>query len=143
MSIEIRLLGAGDAELLAHIAPDVFDNEVDSRWTAEFLADERHHLVIALDDGYVVGMASAVDHVHPDKGPQLWVNEVGVAASHQGQGIGRRLLEFLLAHGRALGCSEAWVLTEEANTEARRLYTRARGVESPALMYSFPLDTQR
>lgn len=143
MTIEIRLLGADDADVLAHVAPDVFDGEVDTRWTAEFLADERHHLVVALDDACVVGMASAMHYVHPDKGPELWVNEVGVAESHQGRGIGRKLLEALFAHGRALGCSEAWVLTEESNTAARRLYSGTGGVESPTLMYSFQLDPQR
>ena len=143
MSIEIRLLGASDTDVLANVAPDVFDGEVDTRWTAEFLADERHHLVVALDDTSVVGMASAVHYVHPDKGPELWVNEVGVAGSHQGRGIGRKLVEALLAHGRALGCAEAWVLTEESNTAARQLYSRTGGVESPALMYSFQLGPPR
>jgi hypothetical protein len=27
----------------------------------------------------VVGFASAVHYVHPDKAPELWINEVGVA----------------------------------------------------------------
>ncbi|MDP9178513.1 MAG: GNAT family N-acetyltransferase [Gemmatimonadota bacterium] len=135
------MLGAHDTEILANVAADVFDGPVEVRWSTEFLADERHHLVVALDAGCVVGMASAVHYVHPDKSPQLWVNEVGVADSYQGQGIGQKLLEALFAHGRTLGCSEAWVLTEESNMAARRLYARAGGVESPALMYSFPLDT--
>ncbi len=77
-------------------------------------------------------MASAVHYVHLDKVPELWINEVGVAPSHQRQGIGRRLLEALLQHGRALGCAETWVLTEEENAPTRQLtelytdiYTRA------------------
>lgn len=143
MPIEIRVLGADDAEVLAHVASDVFDGPVEPRWSAEVLTDERHHLVVALDSGCVVGMASGVHYVHPDKPPELWVNEVGVAESYQGQGIGRKLLAALFAHGRTLGCSEAWVLTEETNTAARRLYARAGGVESPTLMYSFPLDTHQ
>jgi len=143
MPIEIRVLGADDAEILDNVASDVFDGPVEQRWSSEFLADERHHLAVALDAGCVVGMASAVHYVHPDKAPELWVNEVGVAGSYRGQGIGQRLLEALFAHGRTLGCSEAWVLTEESNTAARRLYARAGGVESAALMYSFLLDTQQ
>jgi aminoglycoside 6'-N-acetyltransferase I len=143
MPIEIRVLRADDAEVLDSVASDVFDGPVEQRWSSEFLADERHHLAVALDAGCVVGMASAVHYVHPDKAPELWVNEVGVADAYQSQGIGLRLLEALFAHGRTLGCSEAWVLTEESNTAARRLYARAGGVESAALMYSFPLDTQK
>lgn len=140
MSVEIRLLGTGDVTTLGRVAPDVFDGPVDDRWSAEFAADARHHLAIAVDAECVVGMASAVHYVHPDKAPDLWVNEVAVAATHQGQGVGRRLLDALFEHARALGCREAWVLTNETNAIARRLYSHAGGVESPTIMYTFRLD---
>ena len=139
MSVEIRLLTAGDAGTLDRVADDVFDNPVDPRWAAAFLADARHHLFVALDDGVVVGMATGVDYVHPDKAPQLWVNELGVAPSHRRRGIGRRLLEALLAHGRALGCTEAWLGTEEDNVAARGLYESAGSAPEPFVLYSFPL----
>ena len=117
----------------------MFDNPVDPRWTAEFLGDHRHHLAVALDIDTVVGMASGVHYVHPDKPPQLFINEVGVAATHHGQGIARRLLELLLQRGRELECTEAWVLTDESNTAARRLYAGASGARAPeaSLMYTF------
>lgn len=142
MTEEVRILGRGDAGVLARVAPEVFDEPVDDRWTAELLADARHHLAVALEDGVVVGMASAVSYVNPDKPPELWINEVGVAPTHQGRGLGKRLLQALLARGRELGCGEAWVLTDHANTAARRLYSAAGGREAPepALMVSFRLD---
>lgn len=140
MPVEIRLLGTGDYAILARVADDVFDGPVDSHWTTEFLGDARHHLVVAVDAECVVGMASAVHYVHPDKPPELWVNEVGVAATHRGLGIGRRLMDALLEHGRTVGCHEAWVLTEETNAIARRLYSRAGGVETAAIMYTFSLE---
>jgi aminoglycoside 6'-N-acetyltransferase I len=141
MDIEIRILGAGDADVLARLAPDVFDDGIDSRWSAEFLADPRHHLAVAIDAGTVVGMASAVHYVHPDKRPELWINEVGVAATHRRCGIGKRLLQALFVRARALGCAEAWVLTDDDNTVARRLYASAGGVESPQVMVSFHLPS--
>ena len=107
MAIIIRVLGPDDTAVLEQVAVDVFDNEVDPRWSAEFLADPRHHLAVALDDGQVVGMASAVHYVHPDKPPELWINEVAVAPSHHHRGIGRQLLDALFARGRTLGCQEA------------------------------------
>jgi ribosomal protein S18 acetylase RimI-like enzyme len=139
MSIDIRLLGPTDAAVLDRVAADVFDGPIDPRWTSRFLADPRHHLVVALDDGVVVGMASAVDYVHPDKAPQLWINEVGVAPSHRRRGIGRRLVDALLERGRALECTEAWLGTEEDNLAARRLYESAGSVSEPFVLYSFPL----
>jgi aminoglycoside 6'-N-acetyltransferase I len=143
VSIEIRLLGPGDIEVLDRVAPDVFDGPVDPRWARAFLDDTRHHLVVAIDDGTVVGMASAVDYVHPDKAPQLWINEVGVATSHRRRGIARRLLDALLAHGRTLGCTEAWLGTEEDNVAARRLYEGAGSKPERFVLYSFPLEEGR
>lgn len=139
MTIDLRLLGPGDLAVLDRVAPDVFDGPVNARWAAAFLADPRHHLVVALDAGVVVGMASAVDYVHPDKAPELWINELGVAPTHEGRGIGGRLLDALLAHGRTLGCTAAWVATEPGNARARRLYERAGGAAEAAVVYVYAL----
>lgn len=139
MTLEIRLLGPDDRGVLERVAPGVFDHPVEPRWADAFLADPRHHLVVALDDGIVVGMVSALDYVHPDKAPQLWINEVGVAATHRRQGVALRMLRAMLAHGRALGCTEAWVGTEQDNVAARALYERAGGTPEPSLLYEFPL----
>jgi GNAT superfamily N-acetyltransferase len=139
--VEFRLAGPDDAAVLARAAADVFDHQVDPALTAEFLSDPRHHLAIAIDDGQIVGMASGVHYIHPDKTPELWVNEVGVAPSHRGQGVGRRVLGVLLEQGRALGCHEAWLLTDEANAAARRMYAAAGGRESaPHIMITFELE---
>jgi ribosomal protein S18 acetylase RimI-like enzyme len=140
--VAIRLLGPDDAGVLERVAEDVFDGPVDPRWTAEFLADARHELAVALDDDVVVGMASGLIYVHPDKPPELWINEVGVAPTHQRRGLGRRLLDALFARGRERGCAQAWVLTERTNAAARALYARSGGREAaePPVLVEFRLD---
>jgi aminoglycoside 6'-N-acetyltransferase I len=142
VTIEIRVLRSADSAVLAHVAVGVFDRPVDPRWSAEFLADPRHHLAVALADGRVVGMASAVHYVHPDKGPELWINEIGVAPTHRGGGLGGRLLQALFDCARELGCTEAWVLANHSNHAARRLYEAVGGTETPIaqVMYSFALN---
>lgn len=142
MTFEIRILGSGDHAVLGQVAPDVFDNAIDPRLALEFLGDERHHLVVAIDQNRVVGFVSAVDYVHPDKPRELWINEVGVSASYQGQGIGTAMLQALLRHAESLGCREAWVLTDRANDAAMRLYTATGGreAESDAVMFTFFLN---
>lgn len=142
MSIDIQRLGSADARLLDDLDPDVFDDPLDPAATAVFLADPRHHLVVALDGGRVVGFVSAVHYVHPDKpGPELWINEVGVASSHHGRGIGKALLGAMLDVGREVGCGVAWVLTDRSNVAAMRLYASAGGVEASgeAVMFEFGL----
>jgi GNAT superfamily N-acetyltransferase len=138
-SIEVRVLGPGDGHVLADVAPGVFDRPIDQTWTSEFLNDSRHHLAVALDAGRVIGMASAVHYVHPDKPAELWINEVGVTPSHQRLRVGRRLLAALLALGEELGCHDAWVLTDRENEAAVRMYAAAGGVEEPPapIMFTF------
>jgi ribosomal protein S18 acetylase RimI-like enzyme len=70
-----------------------------------------------------------VHYVHPDKRPELWVNEVGVAPAYRNQGVGRRLLAALFECGWAAGCTQAWVGTEVSNAAARRLYQAVGGHE--------------
>jgi len=140
VSVEIRILAAGDAAVLENVAADVFDRGVDAARTAEFLADPRHHLAVAIDEaGVVVGFASAVHYIHPDKPPELWINEVGVAASHRDRGVGKRLLAALFERARTLGCGEAWVLTDRANEPAVRLYQSLGGAARDQVMFSFKL----
>ncbi len=143
MTIEVRLLRPTETEILTRVAPDVFDESVDPRLTAEFLADPRHHLAVALDGATVVGMASAVDYVHPDKPVELWINEVGVAPAYQRQGIGRRLLQALFALAAERGWETAWVATEYDNVAARGLYADAGGEEDAEIVvYTFKTGTQ-
>jgi hypothetical protein len=55
MAVDIKLLGPQDAGVLANIAPDAFDDPIDAGWADEFLADPRHHLAVAVEDGWVGG----------------------------------------------------------------------------------------
>lgn len=141
MPIEIRILGPSDAPVLTKVAPGVFDQDVDPALSSEFLRDPRHHLAVAIDGGMVVGFASGVHYVHPDKPAELWINEVGVAPSHRRQGLARRLLLTLFELGPKLGCKEAWVLTSPANQGAMQLYEAAGGrrLSDPPAMFTFKL----
>jgi aminoglycoside 6'-N-acetyltransferase I len=139
--IAIRRLAPDDAALLERVAVDVFDHPVRPDLVKEFLADPRHHIVVAIDDDVVVGFASGVHFVHPDKPAQMFVNEVGVSGAWQRRGIAARLLSALLAHAREIGCREAWVATEPENAAARALYASSGGIEDPGgfVLYTFPL----
>ncbi len=88
MAIEVRILRAGDERILNNVAAGVFDHRVDDALRVEFMTPTLgNHLCVAIEDGAVVGFASAVHYVHPDKRPQLWINEVGVSPSYQGRGM--------------------------------------------------------
>jgi ribosomal protein S18 acetylase RimI-like enzyme len=142
MTACVRVLSAGDDAVLEHVA-DVFDDPIDAQAAATFLRDPRHHIAVAIDQGVVVGFASGVHYLHPDKPrPELFINEVGVAESHRGQGIGKAVLNALLARGKALGCGQAWVLTDRDNVAAMRLYAAGGGSEPghDQVMFTFELE---
>lgn len=142
MPIEIRILRSGDDPFLDTVADDVFDDPIQSQAAKEFLGDPRHHLAVAVEAGTVVGFASGVHYVHPDKAhPEFWINEIGVSETHQKRGVGTALMRALLDVARSLDCAEAWVLTERENAPAMRLYQSIGGEEAPAetVMFTFHL----
>ena len=137
--VTIRLLGPGDAAVLDKVLPDVFDYDVQPQLARQFLDDPRHHIAVALADGMVVGMATAVNYIHPDKTDQLWINEVGVDPSFQNRGIGKALLRALFEEGKRRGYTEAWVGTEQDNAAARKMYRGVGGREQTMIYCEFDL----
>jgi ribosomal protein S18 acetylase RimI-like enzyme len=147
MAIEIKILQCGDESILMNVAAEVFDKPIDPKLTSEFLKDPRHHIAVAIDDGLVIGFASGVHHIHPDKPPELWISEVGLAPTHRRRGLGTAVLRALFALGQAHNCATAWVLTDRSNVAAMALYSSVGGTggtddsssDKAVLVYSFAL----
>jgi ribosomal protein S18 acetylase RimI-like enzyme len=75
--------------------------------------------LVADDDGTVVGMAS-----YGSQDDQLVLWKLYVLPSHQGRGLGRRLLDEVIARARELGRTELHVSHIEGNEQAGRFYER-------------------
>ncbi len=123
---------------------DVFDHQVQPELLSAFLANPSNILVVAVAEGQVVGMATGISYVHPDKPLALFINEVGVSSRFQRQGLGRKLVTLILKEGKERGCTEAWVATELNNEPARALYEATGGVpdEEHAVVYVYPLKAK-
>ncbi len=112
--------GAGEVRAAAAL----FDHPLDARAIRRFLADPRHHLLIAWAGATATGFVSAVELLHPDKPlPELFVYELGVAPAWRRRRVGTQLLRALRALARRRGCGEMFVLSDPANRAARGLYT--------------------
>src|SRR4051812_42810686 len=110
--MDIRALGPGDdAAVVA--AQHLFDGRVDPGATARFLAAADHHLLVAYAGAErPIGFVSGVEMIHPDKGAELFLYELGVDERARRQGVGRALVDALAARARARGCYGMFVFTE-------------------------------
>ena len=95
-------------------------------------------LVVARDEGRLVGQAKTAIHLHPDKPADLYVDELVVARSHQRRGIARRLLREVEKWARERGCADAWLATATDNDAARSLYEGFAGSKN-CLLYFWDL----
>lgn len=120
--IEIRALGPDDIAVLDDVRHDTFDGAIIPTQARAFLASDLHHIVVALDGGQVIGMASAVTMLHPDKAPMVFISEVGVNDDYLRRGIGKRLTRALIDLVQADGERDIWLATEDDNVAARALY---------------------
>lgn len=135
MAVELKRLAPGDEGIFDHIAPDVFDEPVHPERMRAYLRTPGHLMVLALEDGLVVGQCAAVVHRHPDKADELYVDEVGTASTHLRRGIARRMMEEMFTWGRELGCEEAWLGTELDNVPANALYRSIKGGDGEKMIY--------
>lgn len=142
MNPEIRPLTPNDIHLLEDADKDLFDDPIVNSSAREFLADSRHHFVAALIDGRMIGFASAVVYVHPDKpASELWINEIGVLPEFRRRGIATDIMQELKSLALDLGCSDVWVLTEQCNEAAMSLYESLPNSRSEnVVMFSFAAD---
>jgi aminoglycoside 3-N-acetyltransferase I len=127
----------------AHVeqAADLFDSPPIPVATERFLAEPGHHLLFAYDaGGRAVGMISGVEMTHPDKGTEMFIYELGVAADARRQGVATELVEALAATARERGCYGMWVGTEPDNVAGQATYRRAGATEeAPFVLLSWDL----
>lgn len=137
--VTIERMRSGD-EARVQAAGELFDLPPTEEATAAFLADERHHLLVAADGDTTVGFVSGVELIHPDKGTEMLLYELSVDEAHRRQGIGRALVEALLRLARRRGCYDVFVLTERANTAAVATYLSAQATDDgDQAMFSWDL----
>jgi ribosomal protein S18 acetylase RimI-like enzyme len=108
-------------------AARLFDDIPEPAATERFLADERHHLLIAYVEDVPAGLVTGVEMTHPDKGTEMFLYELGVAESFRGRGVGRALVTALAELARGRGCYGMWSVTDEDNVPALATYRRSGG----------------
>jgi ribosomal protein S18 acetylase RimI-like enzyme len=139
VTVQLKRMAPGEETVFERIAPDVFDEPIHPERMAAYLRAPGHLMILALEEGVVVGQCAAVVHRHPDKATELYVDEVGTASTHLRRGIARAMMDEMFAWGRELGCKEAWLGTELDNDAAIGLYRSIKGDENQMMYYEFKL----
>ncbi|MFJ4717074.1 GNAT family N-acetyltransferase [Streptomyces sp. NPDC088785] len=124
-----------------HAAAALFDAPPREDWAADFLAAPGHHLYLAEADGGPAGFISGVETVHPDKGREMFLYELAVAAPYRRRGIARALIGTLAELAAGLGCYGMWVGVDLDNDAALAAYRSAGGTRAEAcqvITWDFP-----
>ena len=105
------------AEVLP-IEDDLFGAE---KWSPAMFWNElaqRHFYLVAMDDGEVAGYAGLAV-IDPS---EAWVQNIAVRRRSQRHGVGRQLLEALLAEAKRRAVSQTLLEVAVDNAPAQRLY---------------------
>jgi len=121
----VRIEAVVDASILASGA-GLFDDPPGVAASSRFFRAAGHHLLFAFDDdGHPVGFVTGVELVHPDKGVEMYLNELGVAPECRGRGVGGQLVTALMRLAKEVGCYGMWGVTEPDNAGAIATYRHA------------------
>ncbi len=137
MSFKIESAQHADIPRLAELLNDLFGVELDftadatrqvrglEMLIAEAANNDRQAIVVARDDsGMVVGMASVHLVISTAEGAfSAWIEDVVVHPEHRRRGIGKQLVEHLLAWAKARDATRAQLVADQENASARLFYT--------------------
>jgi GNAT superfamily N-acetyltransferase len=102
---------------------------------------EQGRLFVGRAAGKTVGMANALFTISTaEGGPVVLLEDVIVAEPHRGQGLGRLLVEHVIAWAREQGFLRVTLLTEADNHGAQRFYQRLDFARSGMVVYRRRLD---
>ncbi len=117
MSVALERLRWFHLDQVLAIEADLFGAE---QWSPAMFWNELangHHYVAAMEEGAIIGYAGlAVVR------PEAWVNNIAVRRDRQRAGIGRLLMDALLAHARAAGATHALLEVAADNAPAQKMY---------------------
>jgi len=131
-SICIRKAKESDLPLIKKLITDLIDVLNDRKGVSintalknvkDLLNDNNSHILVAEVNGDVIGFINfTIRRTILHSAPSGLIDELVIAKTHRGKGIGRLLLQAAIKKCKGLGCCEVEVSTEFSNTNARKFY---------------------
>lgn len=132
---DIVWIATSNRGLLDNVAEGVFDKPIRPEFLDTYLANPLNWLAVAMVDGLVTGQCMAVMLQTPDKGTEIFLNEIGTGDEWRRRGIANSLMAALFERADAAGIDEIWLGTEPENEPARNLYRQHAAKEEDAVIY--------
>lgn len=109
--ITIRNLGPEDTHILERVRPGISDGfDLSRAWAV--LATRINELVVALDQGEVIGFAYGSMLMHPDKPSEFLVSAIHVHGDYASDEIGGRLFDRIRDLAMDRGCETMWLVDD-------------------------------
>ena len=121
MSHQIRIATESDLDQIMQIETACFGNDAwsKSNMKSELLAPYTTY-VVAEEDNSLIGYAGLSKLANSESAD---IQTIAVSDSHRGQGIGRALMENLLAYAREQGAKEVFLEVREDKPTPQSLYS--------------------
>ena len=104
------------------------------------LSDDSNVIIIIEKEGHIIGGATAYKlDMYTRDTSELFIYEIGIDLAHQGQRYGTRLMHYLINFAKNEGYKEAFVITENGNIRANKLYKATGGISEECRCYSYSL----
>lgn len=146
MAITISVATAADAEDLTAALQDLVPQLSRSNpppgidaVTAMLGHEAVTQLLARDDDGTIVGVSTLVVFPIPTT-RRAWIEDVIVESSRNGEGIGRQLIDAMVARARELGCKTVDLTSRPSREAANHLYQSAGFERRETNVYRCKLD---
>jgi aminoglycoside 3-N-acetyltransferase I len=92
---------------------------------SSFLNDPVCYLILAVEDGRVLGSLNGYSLRQPDRHrTQFLLYEIDVLQEHRRRGVGTALVNAFTDEARAAGAFEVWVVSNESTSAALAMYRK-------------------
>ena len=122
---------------------ETLEYSADIQHLKEFVSDSHNYLLLAYEDGIVAGMLTAHELAKLDSRKlEIMLYEMEVKPQFRQRGIGKLLIEELIKLAKTRGAYEVWVLTENDNLPANKLYSSLpiKYERTPQIIYKYDLS---
>ncbi|MGC4805575.1 GNAT family N-acetyltransferase [Micromonospora sp. DT233] len=91
---------------------------------ADVSADPRNHLVVADEDGVVVGclQITYIPGLSRHGAERSLIEAVRVRSDRRGQGVGRQMMRWAISEAERRGCGLVQLTTDKSRADAQRFY---------------------